>query len=153
MAGPYTILSKEGHPYRLDLPDSMKVHKVFSPDKLRKAPDNPVPSQKVDPPPPIVIAADTEFEVQDILASKIVRKEVRYKVRWIGYEDDPVWYYCRDVMYAPPTKLEAFTYNTRMQPVPRRTYQNGYRIGKRVSTITTSYQVESLWSQVESRLT
>lgn len=101
MAGPYQILEKVGHSYKVDLPASMKVHKIFSPDKLRKASNNPVPGQKQDPPPPISIAGDAEYEVQEILDSKLSYGRLRYKVKWVGYDDDSNWYYCTDVMYSP----------------------------------------------------
>ena len=43
MSGPYKILAKEGHSYRLQLPSSMKIHPVFPADILRYNLDNPLP--------------------------------------------------------------------------------------------------------------
>ena len=43
MAGPYKILNKEGNLYRVKLPDLIKVHPIFLPDKLQKAIDNLLP--------------------------------------------------------------------------------------------------------------
>ena len=51
MSGPYKIIAKEGHSFRLELPDSIRVHPIFPAEKLRKAATDPFPGQIVDPPP------------------------------------------------------------------------------------------------------
>ena len=60
MAGLYKILEKVGHAYRIKLPKSIRVHPVFSPDRLCKASDNLLPGQKKDPPPPVEISREEE---------------------------------------------------------------------------------------------
>jgi hypothetical protein len=43
MAGLYRILEKIGNSYKVDLPEAIRVHPVFSLDKLWKASNDPLP--------------------------------------------------------------------------------------------------------------
>ena len=68
MAGSYAILEKIGNSYKLDLPKSMNIHPVFSPDRLRLDPQDPLPGQVNEPAPPIRINDQDEWEVEDLIA-------------------------------------------------------------------------------------
>ena len=92
MARLYKILERVGNAYRLQLLDSVKVYPMFSPDKLRKASTDPLPGQKNDLELPIQVNGDDEWEVDKVLASRIVRKVLKYQVSWKGYDPDPTWY-------------------------------------------------------------
>jgi len=92
MAGPYEVLERVGNAYRVNLPESVWVHLIFSPNKLCKAATDPLPSQKNDPLPPIQVNSDDEWEVDKILASKVICQTLKYQVSWKGYDPDPTWY-------------------------------------------------------------
>ncbi|KAJ5099347.1 Retrovirus polyprotein [Penicillium argentinense] len=105
-SGPYRIVEKIGHSYRLDLPDSIRVHPIFAPEKLLKATlMEPLPGQIVDPTPPVEVNGDTEWEAEEIIAVRLHYRKFQYKAKWIGSEDDN-WYPASDFKNAPEKLIE-----------------------------------------------
>jgi transposase InsO family protein len=105
--GPYRILKKVGHAYQLELPPGSQIHDVFSPDVLSKDPNNPLPGQENPKPSGELIDGVEEWEVQDILAVRLVHKSLKYQVSWVGHDPDPVWYPASNFM-GSPHKLRDF---------------------------------------------
>jgi hypothetical protein len=84
--GPFTVVKKIGlQAYQLRLPKSMKVHDVFHVSLLEPYHESTIPNRVPPPPPPVVVDDHQEFEVEEILDSKRVRKTLQYLVKWKGY--------------------------------------------------------------------
>ncbi|KAJ1578391.1 hypothetical protein NDA11_005217 [Ustilago hordei] len=90
--GPFSISKViSSHAYRLQLPPSMKIHNVFHVDRLEPYVANTIPNRVQPPPPPVEIESDVEYEVEQILDSKVdhrYRDPLFYLVRWVGYGPD-----------------------------------------------------------------
>ena len=87
--GPYEIIAQLGsHSVTLRLPDSLRtVHPVFHVSMLEPAVLN---GRVQPPPPPIMVDDEPEFEISEILDTKINSChhacKLLYLVRWKGYE-------------------------------------------------------------------
>jgi len=89
--GPFKIVEPVGsHAYRVELPSSMRLHNVFHVSRLSAAANNPYPGQVIPPPPPVNVDGTDEYLVEAILDSKLVRRKLKYCVKWSGY-DSPTW--------------------------------------------------------------
>jgi hypothetical protein len=44
------------------------------------------------PPPPVFVDQEAEYEVEQIEDSRIIRGRLQFKVKWKGYPQDFVWY-------------------------------------------------------------
>jgi len=90
--GPYTIITQVGSlSFTLHLPDSMHaVHPVFHVSQLEPAIPNTILDRIQPPPPPVEVDGEPEFEIAEILDSKVDRRckscKLLYLVRWSGYE-------------------------------------------------------------------
>jgi Chromo (CHRromatin Organisation MOdifier) domain/Integrase core domain len=90
--GPFEVIARVGsHSYTLRLPDSMRaIHPVFHVSQLEPATPNSIPNRVQPPPPPVTIDREQEFEISEILDSKIDKRrracKLLYLVRWEGYE-------------------------------------------------------------------
>ena len=65
------------------------VHPVFYVSQLELALENPFPSRQQPPPPPVEINGEPEYEISEILDSKIDWRHASpllYLVKWMGYE-------------------------------------------------------------------
>jgi len=90
--GPYSIIMQVGSlSFTLRLPDSMRaVHPVFHVSQLEPAIPNTI-LDWIQPPPPLVkVDGEPEFEISEILDSKVDRRrkscKLLYLVRWSSYE-------------------------------------------------------------------
>jgi len=90
--GPYPIIAQPGTlSFTLRLPDTMRsVHPVFHVSQLETATPNIIPNRFQPPPPPIEVDGEPEYEIAEILDSKVDRRrrhcQLLYLVRWAGYE-------------------------------------------------------------------
>ena len=91
--GPFRIIAQINDvAYRLKLPSSCKLHPVFHVSVLEPYKNNTIPDRAPPPHPPIEIEGAEEFEVRQILDSKIARQRLYYLVDWEGYAPcDRTW--------------------------------------------------------------
>ena len=96
MIGPYKIKKLVGLSYQLDLSTSMKIHNVFHPALLQKASSDPLPGQHIELAPPVIVANEEKWEVDNILDARRAErgrgKKVQYCVKWKRYNEDKEWY-------------------------------------------------------------
>lgn len=83
---PYKITEKLGNrDYRLKLPIALKIHNVFHIDRLALWGGSKVNGEL--PPPPALVEIDheEEFEVEEVVDSRLFRRQLQYLVQWKGY--------------------------------------------------------------------
>ena len=89
--GPYLILEQVGNSYRLELSPGSRIHDIFAPNVLSKASEDPLPGQERPKPGGIAITGqEDEYEVDQILAVRLYRRKLQYRVSWIGHDPDPI---------------------------------------------------------------
>ena len=68
---------------------------------------NDIPNRAQSPPPPVEVQGELEYEISEILDSKIDRRracKLLYLVRWLGYEnteDEYSWLPAIELIHAP----------------------------------------------------
>ncbi|KAF8749463.1 hypothetical protein RHS01_09966 [Rhizoctonia solani] len=90
--GPFRILEKiSSHAYRLELPETLRIHNVFYVGLLSKS--HKSPSQPfLEQPPPETIEGEEEYEVEQIINSKRQQGKWFYLIKWKGYSpEDNSW--------------------------------------------------------------
>jgi hypothetical protein len=85
--GPFKIVNKIGtRAFKLELPNTMKIHPVFHVSLLEPFIVNTIPRRILPPPVPIEVDGIKEYEVEKVLNSRIRRKKLEYLVDWKGYD-------------------------------------------------------------------
>lgn len=106
--GPVTVLEKIGESWKVELPPDWTIHPVFHSHSLRKYVSDPLPGQRKEPPVPIqLLPEQDEWEIEDIVGSKMINSNLHYQIKWLGADEDLTWYRCSDAMTAPHI-LKAF---------------------------------------------
>jgi len=93
--GPFKILARIGtSAYKLDLPALIRIHNTFHICLLELYNDNKLPSQRSEPPPPIIIEGEPEYQLEEIIDSRLHYNKLQYRAKWTGYspEHDKTWY-------------------------------------------------------------
>ncbi len=109
--GPFDVIGKPGtHSVTLRLPHQFcSIHPVFHVSQLEPTQPNLFLLQQQPLPPPLQVDGETEYEVSEILDSKLDRccrpdNRLHYLVRWTGYEgtdEETSWISARDLTHTP----------------------------------------------------
>jgi hypothetical protein len=105
--GPYKAVEKVGHSYRVAIPGEETRHTVYPAEVLRKDPGNPLPGQRQEEAVPVVYGTQPEWEVEEILNSRIFSRRLQYQAKWAGTDHDPT-YYNADGFKSAPHALRTF---------------------------------------------
>ncbi|MBW0491759.1 hypothetical protein O181_031474 [Austropuccinia psidii MF-1] len=92
LLGPFEVIKKIGsHAYHLKLPLQWKlVHPVFHVSLLELVKQSSIPNcNHFPPPPPGLVEEKEEWEVAQVLDSKLKRGKLWYLVKWKAFSKDP----------------------------------------------------------------
>ena len=129
--GPFRILDAVGkQAYRLELPKSMNIHPVFHVSLLEPYVGS---NRTEDAPPPVLVEDEEEYEVEQVLDSRLHYRRLQYLVKWKGYSDtENSWLPEPDLKHAAEL-TEEFHRRYPDKPRPGGVKTKGKR-GKRKST-------------------
>ena len=83
--GPYVVRKiVSENVVELELPASLRIHLVVNVRRIVKYREQ-VEGQKKIPPPPVEVAGEKEYEVEEILDRQERRRKTKYLVKWKGY--------------------------------------------------------------------
>ena len=72
---------KTPYAYRVDFPADIEVHPVRHISVLEPAANDLYPGQVVQPPPPVEIDGEEEWEVEEVLDAKIRYRKLQYLIK------------------------------------------------------------------------
>jgi Chromo (CHRromatin Organisation MOdifier) domain len=85
---PYKILDVVGESkmaFKPNLPCSMKIHPVFHASLIDPRHANTIPGRTQPPPPAVTVEDALEYEVKEVLDSRVRNNKLEYFVDWVGY--------------------------------------------------------------------
>jgi len=133
--GPFPVTERIGsHSYLVKLPEHLwSIHPVFHISQLKPASPSNIPNCSNPPPLPIEIDGVLEFELAQILDSRLDRQRknlLMYFVRWTGYEGMPEKYSWLKATYLlnADDLVQEFHISNPTKPSPNTTPQNHRRI-------------------------
>ncbi|MBW0494637.1 hypothetical protein O181_034352 [Austropuccinia psidii MF-1] len=89
--GPFEVIKKIGsHAHHFKFPQQRKsVHPVFHVSLLQPVKQSSIQNHNQLPPPPALVEQQEEWEVAQVLDSKLKRGKLWYLVEWKGFSEDP----------------------------------------------------------------
>jgi transposase InsO family protein len=119
--GPFRIAKKIGKAaFRLKLPASMRIHPVFHVSLLEPFRPNDIPGRTQDPSPPVIVDNQEEFEVEEILDSRIRRGKLQYFVHWKDWPISSRTWEPQENLAHSPDMIDAFHRAYPSKPHPDR---------------------------------
>ena len=86
--GPFEIVKVVSpNAMKLKLPASYKIHDVINVSRLRLYKE-PSAGQRTTPPEPVEVEGQPEYEVEEVLDSRLKKGKLEYLVKWSGYTDE-----------------------------------------------------------------
>jgi len=86
--GPYEIIKIiSSNAVKLKLPILFKIHDVVNVSCIRPY-HPPVAGQSIIPPEPVTIEGTPEYEVEEVMDSRLKHGKLKFLVKWSGYTDD-----------------------------------------------------------------
>ena len=82
----FKVLAKiEPSTYKLDFPDTKKIHHTIHISLLERYEDNRLLSQTQECPPRIIIEGEPEYKLEEIIDTRLYYGKLQYPTKWPGY--------------------------------------------------------------------
>jgi hypothetical protein len=84
--GPFRLQQQVSpYAYQLELPASIRIHRVQPFSLLDPVVEDPSEGQVVLPPPPVAVNREEEYQVSSVEDSRMYRSQLQYLIGWTGY--------------------------------------------------------------------
>jgi len=72
--------------YELELPAAIRIHRVQHFSLLDTVVEDPMARQCVEPPPPVAVDGEEDYQVSSVKDSLVYRNQLQYLIQWTGYD-------------------------------------------------------------------